>query len=577
MRAAALRAAALRTGDSAASARRVHETSPSSRTPLVRSRTPSVRRVAHAATLSSAALVAALSLPAAAQSPSAVRAAVRAERVDSAAIARIEDEGFNRSQVMNVTSWLTDVYGPRLTGGPTIRAAADWAIKTMTGWGLSNVKLEPWGPFGRGWSNEGFSLQVLAPQRWQAIAYPSAWTPGTNGPLTATAMLVRVDSEPDLGRLGDVRGKFVLLGAPRDLPPRFTPQASRYTEAQLDSIAARPVPNGGPNAGRGGRGGFGGPVAPPRGRCAQPQLQARAICVLADQGAAAVLLQGQGDDGTVFVSSTGGSRDTAPNAPLLPVAVLAAEHYGRLARTLAKGLPVTIELNAQNRWYDADRNAYNVTAEIPGSDARLKDEVVMVGAHFDSWHAGTGATDNAAGSAVMMEAMRILEASRVPLRRTVRIGLWTGEEEGLLGSRAYVRQHFGDTASRSPEHARFSAYFNVDNGTGKIRGVYQQGNAAVGPIFDAWMAPFKSRGMHTLTLANTTGTDHLSFDAVGLPGFQFIQDPVEYGTRTHHSNMDLYERIQPDDMQWNAVVVASFVMQAANRDEKVPRKGATQP
>ena len=318
-------------------------------------------------------------------------------------------------------------------------------------------------------------------------------------------------------------------------------------------------------------------MAPPRGRCAQPQLQARAICVLADQGAAAVLLQGQGDDGTVFVSSTGGSRDTAPNAPLLPVAVLAAEHYGRLARTLAKGLPVTIELNAQNRWYDADRNAYNVTAEIPGSDARLKDEVVMVGAHFDSWHAGTGATDNAAGSAVMMEAMRILEASRVPLRRTVRIGLWTGEEEGLLGSRAYVRQHFGDTASRSPEHARFSAYFNVDNGTGKIRGVYQQGNAAVGPIFDAWMAPFKSRGMHTLTLANTTGTDHLSFDAVGLPGFQFIQDPVEYGTRTHHSNMDLYERIQPDDMQWNAVVVASFVMQAANRDEKVPRKGATQP
>src|SRR5438067_11903025 len=261
MRAAALRAAALRTGDSAASARRVHETSPSSRTPLVRSRTPSVRRVAHAATLSSAALVAALSLPAAAQSPSAVRAAVRAERVDSAAIARIEDEGFNRSQVMNVTSWLTDVYGPRLTGGPTIRAAADWAIKTMTGWGLSNVKLEPWGPFGRGWSNEGFSLQVLAPQRGQAIAYPRAWTLGTNGPLTATAMLVRVDSEPDLGRLGDVRGKFVLLGAPRDLPPRFTPQASRYTEAQLDAIAARPVPNGGSNAGRGGRGGFGGPGA----------------------------------------------------------------------------------------------------------------------------------------------------------------------------------------------------------------------------------------------------------------------------------------------------------------------------
>jgi carboxypeptidase Q len=252
--------------------------------------------------------------------------------------------------------------------------------------------------------------------------------------------------------------------------------------------------------------------------------------------------------------------------------VLAAEHYGRIARTLAKGVPVTLELNAQNRWYDADRNAFNVVAEIPGADRRLKDEVVMVGAHFDSWHAGTGATDNAAGSAVMMEALRILKASGVPLKRTVRVGLWTGEEQGLFGSRAYVRQHFGDAATHTPEHAKFDVYFNVDNGTGKIRGVYLQGNDAAAPLFDAWMSPFKGRGMKTLTRANTGGTDHLSFDAVGLPGFQFIQDDVEYGTRTHHSNMDLYERLQPDDMKWNAVVVASFVMQAANRDALVPRK-----
>jgi Zn-dependent M28 family amino/carboxypeptidase len=258
----------------------------------------------------------------------------------------------------------------------------------------------------------------------------------------------------------------------------------------------------------------------------------------------------------------------------VPTIVLAAEHYGRIARTLEKGIPVTLALDDENRWYDADRNSFNIVAEIPGTDRRLKDEVVMVGAHFDSWHTGTGATDNAAGSAIMMEALRILKATGVPLRRTVRIGLWTGEEEGLLGSRAYVRQHFGDTTTHTPEHARFDTYFNVDNGTGKIRGVYLQGNAAVGPIFDAWMAPFKSRGMKTVTLSNTGGTDHLSFDAVGLPGFQFIQDEIEYGTRTHHSNMDLYERLQPDDMKWNAVVVAAFVMDAANRDEKLPRKGA---
>jgi Zn-dependent M28 family amino/carboxypeptidase len=287
----------------------------------------------------------------------------------------------------------------------------------------------------------------------------------------------------------------------------------------------------------------------------------------------AALLQGRGDDGTVFVSSTGGSRDTVPT-PMLPTMTLAAEHYGRIARTLAKNVPVTMELDVANKFYDADRNSFNVIAEIPGTDPALKDEVVMVGAHFDSWHTGTGATDNAAGSAVMMEALRILKASGVPLKRTVRIGLWTGEEQGLLGSRAYVTQHFGDrqTMQLKPEHAKFSAYYNVDNGTGKIRGVYLQGNDAARPAFDAWMAPFKDSGMKTLTISNTGGTDHQSFDAVGLPGFQFIQDEIEYNQRTHHSNMDVYERIQPDDMKWNSVVVATFAMQSANRDEKVPRK-----
>jgi carboxypeptidase Q len=250
-------------------------------------------------------------------------------------------------------------------------------------------------------------------------------------------------------------------------------------------------------------------------------------------------------------------------------------------RMLDRNLPVTLELDMQNRFYDDDPNSFNVIAEIPGSDPQLKDEVVMIGAHFDSWHSGTGATDNAAGSAVMMEAMRLLKTLGLQPRRTIRIGLWTGEEQGLLGSRAYVRQHFGSADSTGlhpmPEHARFAAYFNVDNGTGKIRGVYEQSNPAVGPIFTAWMAPFKEMGMKTVTIANTGGTDHLSFDAVGLPGFQFIQDPIEYNTRTHHSNADVYERIEPDDMKFNSAVLASFAWQAAQRDEKLPRKPAPGP
>jgi Zn-dependent M28 family amino/carboxypeptidase len=251
---------------------------------------------------------------------------------------------------------------------------------------------------------------------------------------------------------------------------------------------------------------------------------------------------------------------------------LATEHYGRIWRTLEKNIPVTLQMDIDNKFFDADQNAFNVIAELPGTDKA--DEVVMIGGHFDSWHTGTGATDNAAGSAVMMEAMRILKVSGVKLRRTVRIGLWGGEEEGLLGSREYVKAHYGDpeTMQLKPEHAKFAGYFNVDNGTGLIRGVYLQGNEAVAPIFTQWMEPFRNLGMETLTIRNTGGTDHLSYDAVGLPGFQFIQDEIEYNSRTHHSNMDMYERVQPNDMMRNAVIVATFVMNTANRDDKLPRK-----
>ncbi len=491
------------------------------------------------------------------------------DRVSPTLLARVRAEAMERSQVMELTSWLTDVHGPRLTGSPQARAAAEWATKTMQGWGLQNVKLEPWGPFGRGWSNERFALSVTAPRRYPVIAYPSAWTPGTNGTIAAQAVLVQIDSEPDLARYaGQLRGKFVLLGRPRDVPARFEPQARRYADAQLDSMAALPISE--PRTPT--------TVAQMLAQLAPAVRQEREFAprrskFLIDEGAAAVLVQGRGDDGTVFVSATGGARE-ANAGPLVATAVLAAEHYGRIARTLEKKVPVTLELTAQNTFYDADLNSFNIVAELPGTDRRLKDEVVMLGAHFDSWHAATGATDNAAGAAVMMEAMRILKAAGVPLKRTVRIALWTGEEQGLLGSRAYVGEHFGDreTMRMKPAHAAFSSYFNLDNGTGKIRGVYAQGNAAVAPIFEAWMAPFNGEGMRTVTLANTTGTDHLAFDAVGLPGFQFIQDPVEYDTRTHHSNMDVYERVQPDDMKWNAMVVATFVMQAANREGKLPRK-----
>ena len=488
---------------------------------------------------------------------------------DAAHVARIQAEATERSQAMETMSWLTDVHGPRLTGSPATRAAADWAVRTLRGWGIPRATLERWGPFGRGWSSDHFSLAVTAPQRYPVLAYPSAWTPGTDGPVTAEAVLVRIDSAPDLAAYrGRLRGKFVLAGEPRELAPHFEPGGARLTDAQLDSLAALPAPRP--------------PLTPEQRRAQLPPALLREIELaplrerfFADEGVAAVLLQGRGDDGTVFVSSTGGSREVGAG-PLVPTAVLAAEHYGRIARTLARGLPVTLELDARNRFHDGDQSSFNLIAELPGTDPKLSDQVVMLGAHFDSWHAGTGATDNAAGVVVMMEAMRVLKAARVPLKRTVRLALWTGEEQGLLGSRAYVAAHFGDreTAQRKPAHARLSAYFNLDNGTGKIRGVYQQGNAAVGPIFRAWLAPFEAGGARTLTLANTTGTDHLAFDAVGLPGFQFIQDPVEYGTRTHHSNMDVYERIQPDDVRWNAAVVATFVMQAANRAERLPRKPA---
>ncbi len=493
-------------------------------------------------------------LPLAAQWPAT-------EKLDLDAVYRIKDEGLQHSKVMEIESYLTDVYGPRLTGSPNIKEAADWTQKTMKEWGLANVHLETW-PFGRGWQNQRFVASAVTPRAYPLIAYPKAWTPGTNGSVTGEAVLAVIQNDKDFDTFrGKLRGKFVLSVPMREVPPQFDAPGHRYTDAELADLSKQP-----PAGGRGGRGG--------RGNVDQ-DFNRRRTKFWIDEGVAAVLDFSRGDGGTLFVQS-GGSRN-ASDPPVPPQVTLAVEHYGRIVRTLDKKVPVTLQMDIDNKFFDTDLNAFNVVGEIPGSDKA--DEVVMVGAHFDSWHTGTGATDNAAGSAIMLEAMRILKSTGVKLRRTVRIGLWSGEEQGLLGSKEYIKAHFGDPATMQlkPDHAKFAGYFNVDNGTGLIRGVYLQGNEAVAPIFQAWMEPFKNMGMTTLAIRNTGGTDHLSYDAVGLPGFQFLQDEIEYNARTHHSNMDVYERVQATDMMRNAVIVASFVYDTANRDEKLPRKPLPKP
>ena len=524
-------------------------------------------RSSHRAWLGGAVFAASLALvPVAAQQ-------APAERVDYDAIYKIKDEGFQRSKVMEIVSWLTDVYGPRLTNSPGFRKAGDWAVKEMTSWGLNNVKLEPF-PFGRGWSNDRFSMTATTPGgSFPVIGMSTAWTPGTNGPVSADAVFAPITGEDEFARFkGKLQGKMVFTQALRDVPALWTAPSSRYSDAQLDDLVRET--DAAPRSGRsGGRAGGQGRQGGPAGRGGPLPFAQRLAQFLKEEGAIATVTTGtRGDGGTLFVQGAS-AANRQPNAdPGLPAIVIAVEHYGRIVRTLQKDMPVKIDLDIRNTFHDGDTASFNVVAEIPGTDKA--DELVMLGAHFDSWHGATGATDNASGSAVMMEAMRILKQSGLRMRRTVRIGLWGGEEQGLIGSREYVTAHFANVADMilKPAHAKFAGYFNVDNGTGAIRGVYLQGNEAVGPIFGAWLKPFNNLGMTTLTIRDTGGTDHQSFDRVGLPGFQFIQDDVEYDTRTHHSNMDSYERIQEEDMRKNAVIVAAFAYHTANRDEKLPRK-----
>jgi carboxypeptidase Q len=517
--------------------------------------------IGHRPLLAGAALLAGLALAplSAQQAP---------ERVDYDAIYKIKEEGFQRSRVMEITSWLTDVYGPRLTNSPGFRKAGEWAVKEMTSWGLANAKLEPFGPFGRGWANEKFLLTATTPGgSFPVIGMSTAWTPGTNGLVSGDAIVAVVETDEDVARFkGKLQGRVVFTQALREVPALWAAQATRYSDKELDDLRHETdaTPRGRAGGRAGGTGRFGG-----RGAAAISFAQRRTQ-FFKDEGVLATITAGRGDGGNVFVGGASANRQAGAD-PGLPAIVISVEHYGRIVRTLDKSMPVRIDLDIKNSFID-ETMSFNVVAEIPGTDKA--DEIVMLGAHFDSWHGGTGATDNAAGSAVMMEAMRILKQTGLRLRRTVRIGLWGGEEQGLIGSREYVTANFANVSDMvlKPAHAKFAGYFNVDNGTGAIRGVYLQGNEAIGPIFEAWVKPFQNMGMSALTIRDAGGTDHQSFDRVGLPGFQFIQDEVEYDTRTHHSTMDLYERIQEADMRKNAVIVAAFAYHAANRDEKLPRK-----
>ena len=522
------------------------------------------------------------------------------DRIDYEALAKIKQQGLNpaNSQVMDVSSWLTDVHGPRLTGSAATQKAGEWAAAKLKEWGLVNVALEPWADaanqFAYGWTNEKFYMAAVSPQPFPISGTPTAWTPGTNGLVRGEVALVTESTQEDLQKYaGTLKGKWILTQAAPDVAAFWTAQATRTSVDELArlELASPPAPEFGlanPNAGRGA---FGGRGAGQAGGFNRNDW-------FKSEGAAGLLSTSARGHG---VYTIGGGDRTTDGSNALPRITIPAEQYGRLARMVTKKIAVTIEAEIRNT-YTPRPPMFNVVGEIRGTDKA--DEVVMLGAHFDSWHASTGATDNVAGSAAMMEAMRILKQSGVTLRRTVRIGLWTGEEQGLIGSRDYVRAHFascndapaqrgappasapgGAPAGRGggrggcqtgytfkPDHAKFAGYFNIDNGTGAIRGVYLQGNEAVAPIFREWMEPFRSIGMTTLTIRNTGGTDHQAFDGLGLPGFQFIQDEIEYDTLTHHTNLDSYERLQPTDMMRNATIAAAFAYLTANRDEKLPRK-----
>ena len=506
----------------------------------------------------------------------AVAALPATEAVDLDMVTKIRLEEFNNSKVMETASELMDRIGPRLTGSPQMKEANEWTKERLSGWGLANARLESWGPFGRGWTWEGCSVRMTAPTKTQLVAIPEAWTAGTSGPIRGAAARLNIKEVSELeGLKGHFGGKIVFVGEARDIALREKPDSQRYDEERLEAEFLYEMP--------------GGPPRYNRAEYAKRREIRKAVNkFLEEEKALAIVSPGRGDMGTFNVQGGGTWKKGDPQG--LPSLSMEPEHFGRVARLLDRSVPVEIEMDVQAHFIEEDLMQWNTIAEIPGGDK--KDEVVMLGAHLDSWHGATGATDNGAGSVVAMEAMRILKAVGVKPRRTIRIGLWSGEEQALYGSQAYVAQHFASRPEPSaeekekpfylrkktgpltvkPEHAKLSAYFNLDNGSGKIRGIYCEDNAAVAPIFREWLAPFADLGATLVTLNRTGGTDHESFDDVGLPAFQFVQDELEYETRTHHTNMDLYERLQKNDLMQASAIMAAFAYNAAMREGMIPRK-----
>jgi hypothetical protein len=533
-------------------------------------------------------------------------------------LAAIRDQGLNHSQVSDTLDYLCNVIGQRLTGSPSQQTASQWTRDTLQQWGLANAHLEPWGPFGQGWSVQRYSLQVTEPYTIVLTGYPKAWSPGFDEPRELDVVYLEARNGADLAKFaGKLSGKAVLLGLPRAIDAHFEPQAARMTAEQLNKLSAAPAGRSktemlAPSSN---------PAGPATTRATQPSVFAQtaaaafateAFSFAARQGAALIIdPSARGDGGTLFVTSalvpgpatqpatkpatrqsaapTTRPKPYAVDAPVIPAQVtLTNEDFNRLVRMISHGQRLKIAITLNVKFYPPKQSAtFNTIAEIPGSD--LKDQIVMVGGHLDSWHSGTGATDNAVGAACAMEAARIIQALHLHPRRTIRVGLWTGEEEGLLGSSAYVKEHFGSLpddappasqpvtrpyalVKTKPEYEKLSVYFNLDNGTGKIRGIYAQSSPAAAALFRGWLQPFADLDAATVTLANTGSTDHISFDRIGLPGFQFIQDPIEYFPRTHHSNADVFDRIQIDDMKQASTIMAAFLWDAANMDQRFPRK-----
>jgi Zn-dependent M28 family amino/carboxypeptidase len=509
------------------------------------------------------------------------------EKLDYAAIAQIRDEGLSRSQAMETLWWLTDRYGPRVTGSPAFEEAGAWAMKKMTDWGLTNVHREEW-DFGRGWSLVRFSAHMTEPQVQVLIGLPKTWSVGTEGPVSADVVRVSATSEVDLAKYkGQLKGKIVLSQPARAVRMLEGPFIVRMDGELAKEAETTPIPAQRPSTGSGqagrGRGEDAGDQPAGGGRGQAQQFQQRLQQFYKDEGVVAVFDRGSDSDtanmgsnlsvnqqhpdgGTIFPGTV--NRAAAAGVPQVTLAV---EHYNRMVRLIEHNVPVKVELDLKVQFHE-NAKGYNFVGDIPGTD--LASEVVLLGAHFDSHAFATGATDNATGSTAMLEAARIIKTLGLKPRRTIRVALWGGEEQGLLGSRAYALAHFGDpqTMQLKPEHAKLAAYFNLDNGTGKIRGIWMQSNLAVRPIFEQWIAPLQDLGVTILGPRSVSSTDHVSFDNLGLPGFQFVQDRLEYNARTHHSNMDTYDRIQRDDMVQQATVAAIFAYDAAMRDEKLPRK-----